>query len=99
MYAGNVVEIGSTREILQNPKHPYTQGLLQAIPTEEIERGALVGVSGSVPNLLEPPPGCRFAPRCPYAREKCGLAFPPHYTVAPEHQAACVLYENEVKPA
>lgn len=95
MYAGNVVEAGPTREILHNPKHPYTQGLLQAIPTDAIERGELVGVSGSVPSLLTPPPGCRFAPRCVHAVDKCRTVFPPSYRVGPDHEAACVLYENE----
>ncbi len=63
MYAGNVVETGPTREVLRSPRHPYTRGLLQAIPDETIERGELVGVAGTVPSLLDPPPGCRFAPR------------------------------------
>jgi oligopeptide/dipeptide ABC transporter ATP-binding protein len=97
MYAGNVVESGLTRDVLHAPKHPYTQGLLQAIPDEEIARGDLVGVPGSVPSLLNPPPGCRFAPRCPHATEKCSAAFPPSITVAPEHEVACVLYEEAVK--
>jgi peptide/nickel transport system ATP-binding protein len=98
MYAGNVVESGLTRDVLRNPKHPYTQGLLQAIPDETIERGDLVGVPGSVPSLLNPPPGCRFAPRCVHAMDKCRAAFPPSITVAPEHEVACVLYEEAASP-
>jgi oligopeptide/dipeptide ABC transporter ATP-binding protein len=94
MYAGNVVETGPTREVLRSPSHPYTRGLLQAIPDESIERGALVGVAGSVPNLLDPPPGCRFVPRCPFAMDKCREAFPPMVGVGPDHAAACVLYEQ-----
>jgi peptide/nickel transport system ATP-binding protein len=94
MYAGNVVEVGPTREILRNPRHPYTQGLLQAIPTETVERGALKGVAGSVPNLLDPPTGCRFHPRCAFAMDKCRAAFPPMLETDPEHQVACVLYEQ-----
>ena len=94
MYAGNVVESGLTRDVLRDPKHPYTQGLLQAIPDETIARGDLVGVPGSVPSLLNPPPGCRFAPRCAHAMDKCSAAFPPSITVAPEHEVACVLYEE-----
>ncbi len=97
MYAGNVVESGPTREVLRSPKHPYTQGLLQAIPSEEIARGDLVGVSGNVPSLLKPPPGCRFAPRCPHALDKCRAAFPASVTIAPEHEVACVLYKEAVK--
>jgi peptide/nickel transport system ATP-binding protein len=94
MYAGNVVESGYTREVLRAPKHPYTQGLLRAIPGEDIGRGELVGVAGSVPSLLTPPPGCRFAPRCTHAMPKCSERFPPTVTVAPEHEVACVLYEE-----
>ncbi len=94
MYAGNVIEVGSTAEILANPKHPYTQGLLRAIPSEDIARGELQGVAGSVPNLLKPPSGCRFHPRCPFAMERCTQAFPPLHTVGPDHTAACVLYDN-----
>ena len=85
MYAGNVVEVGTTRQILQSPKHPYTQGLLQAIPTAIIERGGLHGVAGSVPNLLDPPTGCRFHPRCAFAMDKCRASFPPMFETAPGH--------------
>lgn len=92
MYAGNVVEVGSTRQILQHPQHPYTQGLLQAIPTENIARGALQGVAGSVPNLLDPPTGCRFHPRCALVQAQCQGAFPPLVATGPEHEVACVLY-------
>jgi peptide/nickel transport system ATP-binding protein len=94
MYAGNVVEAGSARQILQSPRHPYTQGLLRAIPTESVARGDLEGVAGSVPSLLDPPPGCRFHPRCSLAEDKCSAAMPPMYQVAPGHAAACVRYEN-----
>jgi oligopeptide/dipeptide ABC transporter ATP-binding protein len=93
MYAGNVVESGLTQDVLRSPKHPYTQGLLQAIPDETIERGDLVGIAGSVPSLINPPPGCRFAPRCAHASDKCSLHFPPTLGVAPNHDVACVLYE------
>jgi len=93
MYAGNVVESGLTKDVLQSPKHPYTQGLLQAIPDETIARGDLVGVAGSVPSLINPPPGCRFAPRCAHAIDKCSTRFPPAVKVAPNHEVSCVLYE------
>lgn len=93
MYAGNVVESGATQDVLRSPKHPYTQGLLQAIPDENIARGELVGIAGSVPSLLSPPPGCRFAPRCDHAVDKCRVAFPTTREVEPNHQVSCVLYE------
>lgn len=93
MYAGNVVESGSTVDVLRSPKHPYTQGLLKAIPDETIGRGELVGVAGSVPSLINPPPGCRFAPRCAHARDACTTAFPASRSVEPQHDVSCVLYE------
>lgn len=95
MYAGNVVEIGTTRQVLRASKHPYTQGLLQAIPSEDIMRGDLQGVAGSVPSLLSPPPGCRFHTRCPFATEVCRAGVPPMIEVESGHYAACVLYQQE----
>ncbi len=95
MYAGNIVEVGPVRSILRAPQHPYTRGLLQALPTEETVRGELQGVPGSVPNLYTPPPGCRFAPRCAYVRAACAAGMPLLLQTAPEHQVACVLYEDE----
>jgi peptide/nickel transport system ATP-binding protein len=98
MYAGNVVEVARTRELLRSPKHPYTQGLLQAIPSDDSARGMLHPVEGSVPSLLDPPTGCRFHPRCPFAQDRCQLTFPP--MVGPlDHRVACVLHENGANPA
>jgi len=99
MYAGNVVETGPVRRILRDPQHPYTRGLLEAIPTDETTRGALQGIAGNVPNLYHPPPGCRFAPRCSFARAECDLAVPPMVTTAPDHQVACVLHAEGVESA
>jgi peptide/nickel transport system ATP-binding protein len=93
MYAGNVVEVGPTRQILQQPQHPYTQGLLRAIPTTEVARGGLQGVAGVVPSLLQPPPGCRFHPRCVHTIDRCRTSQPPFVHTSPEQQVACVLYE------
>ena len=98
MYAGNVVETGPLREVLRSPKHPYTQGLLQAIPTDEIGRGMLEPIAGAVPSLLDPPSGCRFHPRCPFAQAKCQTRVPP-MVGSPDHQVACVLHEDGAKPA
>ncbi len=99
MYAGNVVEVGPTREVLRNPKHPYTQGLLRAIPSDDIARGDLFGVPGVVPSMLAPPPGCRFAPRCQYRTARCEQALPPMQEAAPDHDVACVLYEDKAETA
>jgi oligopeptide/dipeptide ABC transporter ATP-binding protein len=99
MYAGNVVEVGSTRQILLSPKHPYTQALLRAIPTEGIRRGSLASVAGFVPSLLDPPPGCRFHPRCAHAQDACRAVLPPVQKVAPGHKVACVLYAPDGPPS
>ncbi len=73
MYAGTVVETGNASEIFSNPKHPYTQGLLSALPGESKE---LSSIGGSVPDLLDPPSGCRFNPRCPIAKAHCSVDVP-----------------------
>ena len=86
MYAGNIVESGPVRDVLMHPRHPYTQALLAAIPTRSTARGALKGLAGSVPNLIAPPPGCRFAPRCARATAACA-ALPP--LVGALHRTAC----------
>ena len=73
MYAGTVVETGNASEIFSDPKHPYTQGLLSALPRESKE---LSSIGGSVPDLLDPPSGCRFNPRCPIAKAHCSVDVP-----------------------
>ena len=71
MYAGKIVEYGPVDEVLVRPKHPYTQGLTQAFPDIRAERAPIVSIPGSPPNLLSPPSGCRFHPRCPLADGRC----------------------------
>ncbi|MBU5583415.1 peptide ABC transporter ATP-binding protein, partial [Enterococcus sp. S181_ASV_20] len=71
MYTGKVVEQGLIREILDNPKHPYTEGLIAAIPTINDKKGKLSSIEGMVPQLNEMPKGCSFHPRCPYAMAIC----------------------------
>jgi peptide/nickel transport system ATP-binding protein len=93
MYAGNIIESGSVREVFKKPTHPYTIGLLASVPTARMKRGELQGLPGSVPNLLSPPPGCRFAPRCAFAQPRCTTAFPSSIAVAEQHEVACVLAE------
>jgi peptide/nickel transport system ATP-binding protein len=96
MYAGQVIEEGSVEEVFQRPWHPYTQGLIRSIPRIDADasRGArLVSIPGTVPSLVEPPPGCRFAPRCAYARDACTRATPALREVGPGHRVACILEE------
>jgi len=92
MYAGSIVEIGSATEIFAKASHPYTQGLLKAIPSMEERNESLNVIPGSVPNLIYPPSGCRFHPRCDrFVSGLCDLQ-PPSLTPIgqnPEHQAAC----------
>lgn len=90
MYAGNIVERGPVRSVLTAPAHPYTHALLQAIPTRGKPRGALQGLPGTVPNLIDPPPGCRFAPRCERATQACTKAVPAAEELAPRHAVACL---------
>jgi peptide/nickel transport system ATP-binding protein len=95
MYAGRVVEEAPVDELFERPLHPYTQGLIRSIP--RINRSAqgktrLEAIPGVVPNLLDPPPGCRFAPRCKSARPVCTAAIPAFVQIGPRHRVACTLY-------
>ena len=93
MYAGKVVEEASVQELFSAPHHPYTRGLIRSIPRIDlaaVHKQRLETIRGVVPSLLEPAPGCRFAPRCPYARAACGET-PPLREIRPGHKVACVL--------
>ncbi|HID63454.1 MAG TPA: ABC transporter ATP-binding protein, partial [Anaerolineae bacterium] len=93
MYAGVVVECAHVRGIFKEPKHPYTVGLLRAIPTHGTKRGEIQEIPGSIPNLIAPPPGCRFHPRCEHAMPRCAQEPPPvPIEVAPGHEVSCFLY-------
>jgi peptide/nickel transport system ATP-binding protein len=93
MYAGKVVEEATVQELFSAPHHPYTQGLIRSIPRIDlaaVHKQRLETIRGVVPSLLEPAPGCRFAPRCPYAHAECGET-PPLREIRPGHKTACVL--------
>lgn len=92
MYAGQIAEVSQTKDLFRRPLHPYTQGLLRAVPKLHVEVEELEIIPGSVPNLIYPPSGCRFHPRCPFAMERCRAESPPMYDVGREHQVACYLY-------
>ena len=89
MYGGKVVEEAPVGELYANPEHPYTQGLLQSIPRLDQKGSELESIKGSPPNLYAKPTSCTFAPRCPYAFERCHEEVPPHYQVGDDHRAAC----------
>ena len=94
MYAGKVVEDAPVEELFANPRHPYTQGLIRAIPRVDAsaqQRTRLAQIPGTVPSLLNPPVGCRFAARCPFVTDACRAAEPPLRQVGPDHKAACIL--------
>jgi len=97
MYAGKVIEEASVEQLFGRPLHPYTQGLIRSIP--RVDRAAthktrLEAIAGVVPSLLNPPPGCRFAPRCRFAAPVCTEAVPPLREIEPGHKVACVLAET-----
>ncbi len=94
MYAGKLVEVGSIRDIFNNPLHPYTRLLIESLPTLE-QRGVFHGVPGLPPSLLNPPSGCLFYPRCPSRMEICQHMAPPLVEVEPDHWAACHMYQDQ----
>ena len=94
MYAGKVVEEASVEQLFAHPRHPYTQGLIRSIPridTAATHKVRLEAIAGTVPKLIEPAEGCRFAGRCKFARPECSLATPPLREVKPGHKVACIL--------
>jgi peptide/nickel transport system ATP-binding protein len=94
MYAGNMVEYAKTTNIFENPHHPYTRGLLKAVPkigrTDELQ-----SIRGIVPDLVNPPSGCRFHPRCKHTMDICRKDFPPLVEIKSGHYVACYLYSKE----
>ena len=94
MYAGRIAEIGSTHDVFHEPRHPYTRGLLAAIPSLSNTRGALAAIEGTVPELIDPGPGCRFHTRCAYATDVCATVDPILHTDGRTADAACHAYAS-----
>jgi oligopeptide/dipeptide ABC transporter ATP-binding protein len=92
MYAGSIVEEAGVEEIFESPRHPYTQGLWGAIPRIDDEKESLSVIPGMVPDLSNPPAGCKFHPRCALRSDACEQSVPPLLAVAPGHRVACFLY-------
>jgi oligopeptide/dipeptide ABC transporter ATP-binding protein len=92
MYAGTVIENATTKKLFKNPLHPYTKGLLNAIPKIQQSSDTLEIIPGNVPNLIHPPSGCRFNPRCKYAKEICKNELPEMKQFEKDHNIACHLY-------
>ena len=95
MYSGSVIELGDTEDIFNDPVHPYTQMLVAALPRVG-DKSQKVGIPGRPPALKNPPPGCRFAPRCPKATDRCRSEVPKFREVKPGRFAACHLLNEEV---
>ncbi len=96
MYAGELIEVAKSREIFRNPKHPYTQRLMNSFPSITGPRTEMIGIPGSPPNLIDPPSGCRFHPRCSVAiAGVCQQVHPELREVVPGHWGACHLLEQE----
>jgi len=91
MYAGSMVENAPSRELVRDPLHPYTRGLVVSVP-RLTGGGIAVGISGRIPNYLNPPTGCRFHPRCPHFLPVCSQQRPSFYEVRDGHHVACFLY-------
>jgi oligopeptide/dipeptide ABC transporter ATP-binding protein len=89
MYAGHVVETGPARDVLRQPRHPYTEGLLRASP--QLDRRELFPIPGSIPSIHQMPPGCPFEPRCFYRQPICSAALPEWRQAGPDHHARCIL--------
>ena len=89
MYAGRVAETADVRDLFNNPSHPYTEALMKSVPNVDDEVDFLYSIEGQPPGLDDLPPGCTFAPRCPYAYDRCHESFPDEFIVGDNHTATC----------
>jgi len=96
MYAGSIVERARVEEIFASPGHPYTKGLWGAIPLMEGEKESLSVIPGNVPDLSQPPEGCKFHPRCPFRFQPCDQTAPPLFQITPGHEVSCYRYQGVV---
>jgi len=94
MYAGDIVEVATTKKMFANPRHPYTKGLISTVP-RLTGGGVASGIAGRIPNYLHPPTGCRFHPRCSSVMDICKQQKPVAYNLDEDHQVACFLYQKE----
>jgi peptide/nickel transport system ATP-binding protein len=90
MYAGRVVERAGVKRLFRRPEHPYTVGLLGAIPRASDRDGRLASIEGAVPDADTIPSGCAFEPRCPFSEPRCAVELPPLDEVGPAHLSACL---------
>jgi oligopeptide/dipeptide ABC transporter ATP-binding protein len=96
MYAGNIAEYGPTKSVLAKPRHPYTIAMISSAPEPDPWKRNLLNVEikGEVPSAINPPSGCKFHPRCPYAEKICSEVIPPPQEIAPGHLVACHFVEK-----
>lgn len=100
MYAGSIAEAGPRDRLIRHAAHPYSQALLKAVPElNRSEQGRLVAIEGTVPSLLNPPAGCRFAARCPRVHDRCLQKVPSRVQVGPDHFASCFYVASTVEAA
>ncbi|MCG6942089.1 MAG: ABC transporter ATP-binding protein, partial [Thiohalocapsa sp.] len=96
MYLGRIVEQGSTEQILENPRHPYTKALLSAVPVADPEhRRNIIRLEGDMPSPANPPAGCHFHPRCPQAIDDCAAAYPAEHRLQDGRMVRCIRVEDQ----
>lgn len=95
MYLGHIVEVAPTDELFENPKHPYTQALLSAVPEADPHlKKEKIALKGDIPSPIDPPSGCPFHTRCPWAKDDCQYLEPKTTQINAQHQVSCLLYED-----